>query len=108
MSPPQDFSDAELANAYIVANGMTDDKSCSWANEEMMVMPHEDPERAWHIILAIIERDPPIWVLSILGAGPMEDLLRAHGVDFIDRIEQEAAQNVRFLRDVLACVYPIA
>ena len=108
MSPPRIFSDADLVDAYIIASGVSNDDSCRWAAEEMMAMPYQDPERAWRIILEVIERDPPMWVLSVLGAGPMEDLLRAHGLDFIDRVEQEAVGNPSFFNNVLARVYPIA
>jgi|GEM_PF-4289683 len=108
MSTPRNFSDAELADAYIIASGVTNDDSGNWATAEMMAMPYQDPERAWRIILEVIERNPPMWVLSILGAGPMEDLLKAHGLDFIDRVEQEAMRNPPFFNNVLSCVYPIA
>ena len=108
MSSPNDFSDSELADAYIIANGMSGADSCFWAVEEMVSLPYADPERAWRVILAVTERAPPDWVLAILGAGPLEDLLRAHGLDFIDRVEQEAVRNQTFFANVLACVYPIA
>ena len=99
---------SELVDAYLIANGVTGDDSCAWANEELMELVWDDPERAWPIILAILERDPPIWILPVLAAGPLEDLLRAHGPRFIDRVEQEALANERFRYGVLAHVYPIA
>ena len=107
MSPP-DHTDAELVEAYIIANGVTGDDSTSWANDEMMCLVWEDPERAWPIITAIAERDLPTWQLAILAAGPPEDLLQAHGLRFIDRVEQKALQSERFRKDVLARIYPEA
>lgn len=105
---PTDHTDAELVDAYIIANGMTGDDSFSWANDELRNLVWNDPEHAWPIIISIVERDPPIWALAILAAGPLEDLLRAHGLSFINRVEQEAHQNERFRKDVLAHVYPHA
>lgn len=97
----------EFAEAYIRANDVTGDDSFFWANEDLMECVWEEPEYSWPIILEIISRDPPIWVLAILAAGPLEDLLRAHGPLFIDRVEHEAARNESF-RDVLSHVYPHA
>ncbi|MCH7227429.1 DUF6869 domain-containing protein [Haloferula sp. A504] len=105
---PRDYTEAELVEAYLIANGMTGDEPSSWANDELLGLVWQDPERAWPIICLIVERKPPKWILGILGAGPLEDLLRAHGSRFIDRIEEFALQNELFRCDVLACVYPIA
>lgn len=107
MSPP-DHTEAELVEACIIANGVTGDDSFSWANDELMSLVWEDPERAWPIIMSIVERDLPIWQLAILAAGPLEDLLRAHGLRFIDRVEEKALQDESFREDVLARVYPHA
>ena len=105
---PRDYTEAELVEAYIIANGVTGDESSSWANDELLGLVWHDPERAWPIICSIVERNPPKWLLGILAAGPLEDLLRAHGPRFIERVEEVALQNELFRCDVLACVYPIA
>lgn len=107
MTPP-DHTEAELVEAYIIANGVTGDDSFSWANDELMSLVWQEPERAWPIIMSIAERDLPKWQLAVLAAGPLEELLREHGLSFIDRVEQIALQNERFRRDVLAGVYPHA
>ncbi len=103
-----DPTEANLVEAYIRANDVTGDASFSWANDELRGLVWQEPERAWLVILAIVERHPAIWVLASLGAGPLEDLLQTHGPLFIDRVEQEAQRNENFRRGVLANVYPIA
>ena len=105
---PRDYTEAELVEAYIIENGVTGDDSSSWANDELMALVWEDPERAWPIICSIVERNPPKWLLAILAAGPLEDLLKAHGPRFIERVEQVAIQSERFRCDVRARVYPLA
>jgi hypothetical protein len=107
VSPP-DHTDSELVEAYIIAIGVTGDDSFSWANDELMCLVWEDPERAWPIIMSIAERDLPTWQLAILAAGPLEDLLQAHGLKFIDRVEQKALQSESFRKNVLARIYPDA
>jgi len=107
VSPPK-YTEAELVEAYLIANGVTGDESSSWAIDELLGLVWQDPELAWPMICSIVEREPPKWLLGILGAGPLEDLLRAHGPRFIERIEEAALQNEFFRCDVLACVYPIA
>jgi hypothetical protein len=103
-----DQSECNLVEAYIRANDVTGDDSFSWANDELRGLVWQEPERAWPVILSIVERNPANWVLASLGAGPLEDLLQAHGPLFIDRVEQEARRNERFRRRVLARVYHIA
>jgi hypothetical protein len=71
-----------------------------------LVVTHsrEDPESAWELILATIRDTAPGTDLGKLGAGPLENLLAAHGAQFIERIERELLTNLRF-RDVLAHVW---
>jgi hypothetical protein len=57
---------------------------------------HDSPEVAWPAILQILDRALTEDQLSVLAAGPLEDLLAMHGPEFIDRIEHEAEQNPRF------------
>ncbi len=68
----------------------------------------EDPERAWPVILVILERiapDPASKSFQLLAAGPLEDLLVHHGSAFIDRIESEARKRPSF-RLLLCGVWP--
>jgi hypothetical protein len=56
----------------------------------------EEPETAWQAILEILKHELTDDQRSLLAAGPLEDLLVWHGVDFINRIEEEAKVNARF------------
>jgi hypothetical protein len=60
-----------------------------------------DPDRAIDLILEILKIESNPVLLSMLAAGPLEDLI---GIGTIDRIEQEAAANERF-RDLLGGVW---
>jgi len=75
-----------------------------WAWEEFERLTHEAPEEGWAAILAVVERTEDEYTLSILGAGPLEDLIEYHGPAFIERIEERARTDVRF-RSVLQCVW---
>ena len=53
-------------------------------------------EVIWLIILAVLRIHPSDHVLSVLAAGPLEDLVGVSGETFIDRIEIEARRNPNF------------
>ncbi len=62
-------------------------------------LPTNKPELCWKVILEILGRidaEPSNKLFQVLAAGPLEDLLAAHGDAFIDRVEAEAASNSRF------------
>jgi hypothetical protein len=61
----------------------------------------DDPDRAVDLILAILDIETNPVLLSMLAAGPLEDVI---SMDIIDRIEREAAANKRF-RDLLGGVW---
>lgn len=61
----------------------------------------EDPERAIDLILEILRAETNPVLLSMLAAGPLEDVI---SMKTIDRIEREAAANTRF-RDLLGGVW---
>lgn len=61
----------------------------------------EDPERAIDLILEILRIETNPVLLSMLAAGPLEDVL---SMETIERIEREAAANQRF-RDLLGGVW---
>ena len=54
------------------------------------------PEEIWSAILKILEHELTDEQIALLAAGPMEDLLAQHGVQFIERVEAEAKRNPRF------------
>lgn len=59
--------------------------------QDVMRWPDDQPERAWQFILAVIARKPPPQVLAILSSLLREDLLTAHGPQFIERAAHQAA-----------------
>jgi hypothetical protein len=75
-----------------------------WAYERLDDLCRDDPEAAWSVIEKILRRDSSDLILSNLGAGPLEDLLVAHGARFIDRIEERAAKDEKF-RKLLGMVW---
>jgi hypothetical protein len=62
----------------------------------MFELVHDEPGIAWSAILQILECPLTDHQISLLAAGPLEDLLVLHGAKFIDRIECEALQSPRF------------
>ena len=75
-----------------------------WAFERVSALVQDDPETAWRIIEVIRQKDGGDLVLSNLAAGPLEDLLVAHGEEFIVRIEA-AAENDQQLRRILGATW---
>lgn len=56
----------------------------------------DEPEIAWSAILKILEQSLTDEQFALLAAGPLEDLLAMHGLQFIERVEHEAEKNPRF------------
>ena len=44
----------------------------------------------------VVRKKPSDWVLGMLAAGPVEDLLQQSGSQFIERIETEARRDPTF------------
>lgn len=55
-----------------------------------------DAEAVWQAVLRLMQRELTEEQISLLAAGPVEDLLALHGVQFIDRIEAEARRSLAF------------
>jgi hypothetical protein len=66
-----------------------------WSCDRLWQLIREDPEAAWSII-QIIREEGSDFILSNLAAGPLEDLLVAHGDRFIDRVETLARHDAQF------------
>jgi len=66
-----------------------------WSHDRLWELIQDDPEAAWNII-QIIRREGSDLILSNLAAGPLEDLLVAHGDQFIDRVEALADHDAQF------------
>jgi len=70
-----------------------------------LIESKEDPQRALSVILGIMALDLRGEHISLLGAGPLEDLLGHSGSACIDSIERLAARNPKF-KQVLSHVWP--
>lgn len=75
-----------------------------WAFEDIQELRNSDPEACWAVINEIRRQDCSEKILAKLAAGPLEDLLVAHGARFIDRIETLAAADMQF-RKLLGAVW---
>jgi hypothetical protein len=63
---------------------------------DAIIPPLADPEAAWQAVLRIMQHKLSDEQISLLAAGPIEDLLAWHGAQFIDRIEAEAQRSPAF------------
>lgn len=91
---------SSLAEAWIALErakkGSEAEKVYEWAFTEEWRIIQKAPEYGWQLIATIFANDPADTVTGMLAAGPLEDLLAAHGPDFIDRIEEKARYDRRF------------
>lgn len=67
-----------------------------WAWSEVNDLIHDAPEKGWLAIQALVRHAPDNTTLGGIGAGPLEDLIRRHGADFIHPIEELARKDERF------------
>jgi len=69
------------------------------ADDSWFDLPKENPELCYSVILYALRSvpaDPANPVFRHLAAGPLEDLLAAHGSKLIERIETEARKSPTF------------
>jgi hypothetical protein len=89
------FLNEYMAYADSVARGAADDSNLA-AAEELNQLVRVNPERAWPLIKEAVRLSPNDRVLAFVAAGPLEDLIRLHARQFIDRIEAAASSDNRF------------
>ena len=86
----------ELARAWIEQYSKSDrdrDDNFFAMMEYERDLREEDPDQAIDMIVAILEIETNPALLSLLAAGPLEDVI---SMETIDRIEREAQVNKRF------------
>jgi hypothetical protein len=66
-----------------------------WAHGVMSTLIDDAPEVAWPLLLEVADRADNRQ-FGALGAGFLEDFIAKHGRQFIDRIEDRAADDPRF------------
>lgn len=76
----------------------------SWGFDKVWKLTGSDPDRLWELIQDMITAALDNDTLGYIGAGPLEDLLSAHGSTFIERIAEFAKVNAKF-RVALAGVW---
>jgi hypothetical protein len=82
---------AALAHAYIehfsnpsvwskeMVPARRDNSNTQWAVDKVFDITYENPEELLELVLEILHRDPPIDVIQVLAAGPLEDYLAKCG-----------------------------
>ncbi len=119
MNTQQKLSDAErieLISAYIERYGqslsLTDENILThsdknfWAYEKFADLAKCEPVAAFSVILGTLAATDREDVLDNLAAGPLEDLIRIHGEQFIEQIEAQAHRDQRF-RNLLSGVWNV-
>lgn len=100
MSPAEIAELADTWLAHVCTTAYTSDHANrsdpSGSIGRVLDICREDPEAAWSFVLCTLADSRSDDVLSILAAGPMEDLLAKHGDRVIERVEFEAHRNPRF------------
>lgn len=106
-------SDLELAKAWVdftarlhPERGDLDDDAYGalppdedWAVSDLLLISLSEPERAYEIILKMLEMTSDEWVIASIAAGPVETLLRLHAGEFVPRLSRDAYAypNIRHL-----------
>lgn len=75
-----------------------DGRLFDWLIEMLNHGPADGPERAWPIVVQLVARAPHDEALASIGASAIEDLVNKHGVQFEDRIIEQATTDSRFRR----------
>jgi hypothetical protein len=76
--------------------------SNAWSRIEKIV--RSDPDKGWALIVALADRAPDQDAVDLLGAGPLEDFVREHGMEYIDQIDDAATRSQKF-RSALTYTY---
>jgi hypothetical protein len=59
-------------------------------------MVKRDPDAAWPFVLDLVSRAEDDRMLALIAAGPLEELIIAHGDRLIERIEAVAPGDLKF------------
>jgi hypothetical protein len=103
----QEIVDREEARVAIEQGVDEDQLSDNFADAAMNLVSElirSDPESAWLIILELVDRAPTERSVGAIGAGPLEEFLRGHVIEYIRRVEREANGSARF-RQALSRVW---
>lgn len=84
----------ELGAAYL-RYFETRRKEDQWAWDYVDELVRRDGDGGWSMTRALINKCDSDEALAFVAAGPLEDLLRKHGLSVIERIENECHHNDR-------------
>ena len=73
-------------------------ENLSYAGDREYDLVREEPEAAWHLVLAVLRLDSSSEIQEVLSAGPLEDLLSKHGELIIGKVESQAKSDPEFAR----------
>ena len=91
------YSNNELVNAYF-KDWLNDHNGVdNWAVDEVFNLTQQDPMKFWEVTRLLIAAAPTEAALAYVAAGPLEELLREHGLTLFDDIADEARKDKRFL-----------
>lgn len=89
----------QLVHIYVDAQraeeGAPDGDACRQAGWSIGELAHTDPETCWRLIETACDEPLSDEDLAYLCAGLFEDLMGAHGAQFIDRVEAFTRQHAR-------------
>ncbi|GAA4360084.1 DUF6869 domain-containing protein [Kangiella marina] len=88
----EEAADTQTANLY----NLSQSSPYFWAEELIMDLTFESPDKLWPIILAIFAKKPPQSVIEVLAAGPLEDYLATNNEEFIVNVENRAKEDPKF------------
>jgi hypothetical protein len=75
-----------------------------WSYRALIDLCEKDPDLAWPVLLRVISEAEDQEMLETIGAGPLEDVLRAHGEALVAEVEEESCSNQK-LRCALGSVW---
>ncbi len=85
----------EVATAYFRSFEMGN-KEDSWAPKYVQELMTEKPEPGWDMVLQLVTSAPSKDALAYVAEAALEDLLKNHGSELIDKVESESKANERF------------
>lgn len=79
-----------------IATAWLEFQRCSWAYDCLLALVDEEPDTALAVLGSLVEQAESDERLQEVGAGPLEDFVRAHGDKFVDRLETCARLDGRW------------
>ncbi len=96
MTHPEPVVDAWIRYHSDLKLGQAGPKDLFWVWVYIKYLVLDEPEKAWPVILELVQRAPTDRILADVAAGPLEDLIREHAKQFIDRVEIQACRDPKF------------